>query len=299
MPEERTLWLGPGHALVEALPAAGRVGGDGFAEAFLNNDLAEWTWPGQDVPMRVVGNLTLTFWSEGNAMPAPIIIGGGPGEGYHFFNQFGTDRGFIESYAVEYASALPSQDVVSYTEVFAMPDGGLMVEPGDRLRLLLTNLVLDDAEGDGPSILFGGDTPSRIEFTQTCAQARTWSVLESASTPLSIPFHHGLLTGAVQPTAGVNHQDVPFTLHAETDRITITMVQGADRNPLKDDMDITVLDGAGQQVWSIGSPYTDEIGTLWRENLGSMPPGEYVARVNSYSGHAYEGTITVVQEVAA
>ena len=236
MPEERTLWLGPGHALVEALPAAGRVGGDGFAEAFLNNDLAEWTWPGQDVPMRVVGNLTLTFWSEGNAMPAPIIIGGGPGEGYHFFNQFGTDRGFIESYAVEYASALPSQDVVSYTEVFAMPDGGLMVEPGDRLRLLLTNLVLDDAEGDGPSILFGGDTPSRIEFTQTCAQARTWSVLESASTPLSIPFHHGLLTGAVQPTAGVNHQDVPFTLHAETEQRR------------RDGHQLAAMEGAGQPV---------------------------------------------------
>ncbi|MGB1585684.1 MAG: hypothetical protein ACPHID_01385 [Thermoplasmatota archaeon] len=295
---ETTLWLGPDHGLYVAPQQDGATAGNGFAEAFLTNDLDEWTFGPFETPVRVTGNATLAFWTQGNNMPAPIVIGGGPGEGYHFFNQLGTNRGFIESYAIEYASAIGDATIRSYEERFVMPEGGMVLEAGDTLRLLLTNLVLDDAESQGPDILWGETYPSALRLNIECTEARTWALLEEESTPLSIPFHAGLLTGAVPSTAGVNYQDVPFTLGHLTDRLTIRMEQTSTTNPLKDDMDITVLDAAGQQVWSIGSPYSDEIGTRYRENLGTMPPGAYVVRVNSYSGHAYEGRLTITQEAS-
>lgn len=291
-----TFYLGPDHGLYTTAQADGRTPGNGFAEAFLTNDLDEWTFGPFEHDVRVVGNATLRFWTQGNNMAAPIVIGGDPGEGYHFFNQLGSNRGFIESYAIEYASALGDTTIRSYEETFVMPEGGLVLEAGDTLRLLLTNLVLDDAEGAGPDILWGEAYPSALEMDLTCIEPRQWTLLEEESTPLSIPFHHGLLTGAVPATAGVNFQDVPFVLGNLTDRLTIRMEQTSTTNPVKDDMDITVLDAAGAQVWSIGSPYSDEIGTRYRENLGDMPPGSYVVRVNSYSGHAYEGRLTVTQE---
>lgn len=296
---EQTLYLGPNLGLHVEPQSDGRTPGNGFAEAFLTNELDEWTIGPFEHDVRVGGNATLTFWSEGNAMPAPIVIGGAPGEGYHFFNQLGTDRGFIESYAIEYAAAIGDTSVTQFDEVFQMPAGGLVIEAGDTLRLLLTNLVLDDANGDGPDILWGDAYPSALRLSMSCIEARDWMVTHEEQSPLSIPFHHGLLTGAVPATQDINYQDVAFTLHNTTDRLTIRMEQTSTTNPLKDDMDINVLDATGAQVWSIGSPYSDEVGTLWRENLGHMPPGAYTVRVNSYSGHAYEGRLTVTQEALA
>ncbi len=294
---EQVYYFGPGHALQPDHPDDGATPGNGFAEAFLTNELEEWTFQANQT-FRIIGNVTLEFWSQGNQMPAPIMIGGAVGEGYHFFNQFGSNRGFVESYAIEYASALGDTELRHYVEVFEMPPGGLPVEANDAVRMLLTNLVLDDAEGAGPDILWGGKTPSQIRFTSICEPTPTWQTLLDESFDVSVPAHQGLLTGAVPEQEGVNFVDVPFVLDDDTQRLTIMMTQDPTANPVKSDMDLTVH-AAGQQVWSIGSPYTDEIGTAWQQQLAAdMPHGEYVVRVNSYSGHAYEGVVRIIQETS-
>lgn len=294
-PREVTLWLRD-LSLVPELPEAGATAGNGFDEAFLTNELDEWTLEAPRT-FRLVGDVSLEFWARGHAMPAPIVLGGDPGEGYHFFNQFGTDRGFVESYAVEYAPVVDDGTTVRhYRETFAMPEGGVLVESGDTVRLLLTNLVLDEPGGRGPDILWGGETPSALTFTAVCEETPAWTEADRDEVPVSVATNQGLLTGAVPAEEGVNYALVPFMLHPGTDRLTITLEQAAATNPTKDDMDLTVLDGSGDPVWSIGSPYTDEVGTRWRANLdASMPPGDYTVRVDSYSGTAYEGTVTVVQ----
>ena len=284
-------------SLVPDLPEAGVTPGNGFDEAFLTNELDEWTVEAPGT-FRLVGNVSLEFWARGHAMPAPIVLGGEPGEGYHFFNQFGTSRGFVESYAIEYDPVVDDGETVRhYQETFEMPDGGLLVEAGDTVRLLLTNLVLDEPGGGrGPDILWGGDTPSALTYTAACERTPRWEEVHHGRHSVSVPTNQGLLTGAVPAEEGLNYALVPFTLEPEADRLTITLEQAGGPNPTKDDMDLTIHDAGGETVWSIGSPYTDEVGTRWRANLdASMPPGDYVVRVNSYSGTGYEGTVTVAQ----
>lgn len=295
-PREVTLYLRD-LSLVPDLPEPGVTAGNGFDEAFLTNGLDEWTVEAA-ATFRLVGNVSLEFWTRGHAMPAPIVLGGDPGEGYHFFNQFGTSRGFVESYAIEYGAVVDDGETVRhYEETFAMPEGGVLVEAGDTVRLLLTNLVLDDpVAGRGPDILWGGDTPSALTYTAVCERTPRWAEVHQERHSVSVPTNQGLLTGAVPAEEGVNHADVPFTLHADADRLTISLTQTAATNPTKDDMDLTIHDADGVEVWSIGSPYTDEVGTRWRANLdASMPPGDYVVRVNSYSGTGYEGVVTIAQ----
>ncbi len=298
-PRDVTLYLGPGLTLYPHMPADGFTPGNGFNEAFVTNDLDEWHGPFADRTWRITGNVTVEFWTRGIGTAAPVVIGGEAGEGYHFFNQFGTNRGFVESYAVEYASALPDEQVRHYTETFAMPAGGILLEPGDYVRLLLTNLVQNDLETDeGPHILWGASTPSRITYRAACEETPQWATRDAQRTDVVVPAHQGLLTGAVPATEPLNVVDVPFDLHPETDRLTIQLVADMDRTP-KNDMDLEVIGPTGV-VWGIGSPYTDEIGTRWTANLEElMASGSYIVRVNSYSGHAYVGTVFVTQEVRA
>lgn len=294
-----TYWLSDGYALTpEGPPDAGSAPGNGFAEAFATDELTEWLSEPAADGLWVFGVVELAYWARNVGTPAPIVDAGDPTQGYHFYNQFGSDRSFQPGYAVEYADVLPVPGSVDhYVQELQMPKGGFVVEAGDRLRVLLTSLVLDDADGSGHEILYGGDTPSRIRFTATCFPAHAWHEAETEQADIELRGHRGLLTGAVPPEEGVNQQTVPFTLLPEIDRLTVALQQGEDPNPAKDDMDLTLLDGAGKEIWSIGSPYSDESGTLWRPNLDAvMPPGQYAVRVDSYSGHAYRGTLTITQE---
>lgn len=298
MDGEVTLFFGPDLTLVPGLPAAGVQAGNGFEEAFLSNVMDEWTSPPVEHMVHIMGDLRLQYWSRGHDMVAPVILGGDPGEGYHWFNQVGTNRGFVESYAVEYAPVRDEPTVRAWNESFAMPEGGLYLEPGDHLRVLLTNLVLDEPGGRrGPDILYGGQTPSSVSFEAHCVPIMTWQEGDPQVHSVQLPVHHGLLTGAVPAQEGLNHVTVPFTLDTDTARLTIRLDQSGGPNPTKDDMDLTVLDANGDQVWSIGSPYSDEVGTKWPLNLAAtMPPGVYSVRVDSYSGVAYDGTLSITQD---
>lgn len=295
-----TLYLGPGLTLQNDTPEAGSSFSNGFDEAFLVDDMDEWHSEPVDQPIRLLGNMTLEFWVRNDGTPAPYVASGEPTEGYHWFNQFGTERGFIPDYGREDADAVPMPgDVHHHTQTFAMPPGGLHVETGDRLRLLLTSLVVDDDQGTGQHILFGGDTPSAIKFDAHCMIELEWDELHRETTTVVMHGNQGLITGQVPGTDGVNQASVPFTLDETTQRLTISLRQTQDTSPLKDDMDLTILDSDGQQVTGIGSPYADETGTFWAANLAaSMPPGQYTVRVDSYSGHAYRGEVTVLQETA-
>ena len=83
-----------------------------------------------------------------------------------------------------------------------------------------------------------------------------------------------------------------------SDLVALGLEQTGGPTQPKSDMDLSVRDASGE-VWSIGSPYTDEVGTKWPADLAAtMPPGDYVVRVNSYSGTDYEGDVIVVQESA-
>ncbi len=298
--QETTLWFGPGFTLLNQTPAAGSVFSNGFDEAFLVDTMDEWWSAPATHAMRIVGNMTLEFWVRNSGTPAPVVLGGAPGEGYHWFNQVGTQRGFVPDYGREYAPVVPMPGSVDhYTEVISTPPGGLHVEQGDMLRVLLTSLVVDDTRSTGQEVLFGGETPSSITFSHHCMAPLDWLAIRTYNSHFTIRGHQGLITGAVPAVPGINYHDVDLDLLAKTQRLTISLEQGYDPNPLKDDMDISVLDADGNEVVSIGSPYADDIGTFYAANLHEMmPPGHYTVRVNSYSGHAYEGRLSIVQDVA-
>ncbi len=294
-------YFSAGHSLVNGtVPAKGSEPGNAFSSGFLTNDLKEWLSEPVEVGIYIIGIVTLDYWAESTGSPAPLAIGGSPGEAYHFFNQFGTDRTLQPSYATEYSSvALMPGDIDHYTASLEMPPGGFFVESGDRLRVLLTDLALDGTEGSGHNILYGGETPSSISFEALCIPTVDWLPGQGGKEQdISIAANQGLLTGAI-PAGDNNRADVGIIVSHATQRMTITLTQTNDRNPVKDDIDIELLDANGTVVWSIGSPYSDEAGTLWGPNLDAIGlRGEATVRVNSYSGFAYTGHVSVVQENA-
>lgn len=302
--ETMTYWLAGGDLQPQLPENSGSTPGNAFSNAFLVDDADEWLSAPITQGIRITGDVTLDVWVESTGAPAAFVDQGTPDpeSGWQFFTQFGSDRGFAPSYHNVYGDTFAEPGTVThYVQTFSMPEGGLVVESGDRLRLLITSLVLDHpTKGGSHDILWGRDTPSAISFQAVCYLDRDWSIEDTATTPISLPGNQGLLTGAAPAEEGVNVQSVEFLLHETTQRLTITLKQtGTDLAPPKNDMDVVILDADGELVWNIGSPYVDESGTLWKPNLDAlMPAGTYTAQVHSYSGRFYEGTLTIVQETA-
>jgi hypothetical protein len=291
---EHVLYFGPSLSLQPEPQPPGSAPGNAFSSAFLTNDLKEWLSAPVGDGLWLVGNVTLEYWVRNTGTPAPIVLGGDPGEGYHFFNQFGSDRTLQPAYAVEYSDVLPAAGAVDhYVEALQMPPGGFVLEPGDRVRVLLTDLAADGMDGSGHEVLFGGGTPSQVRFSARCWPDLVYSESQVTQEPVSLPGNQGLLTGAVPPGPHNQHR-FQVQVPEGADRIRFDLRQESDRNPVKDDIDLQLLDRAGAPAWSIGSPYSDESGTLWADNLRAVfPDGAITVQVDSYSGFAYQGHVTV------
>lgn len=296
---EHVWYFAAGHRLATNLSAAGAEPGNAFSSGFLTNDLKQWLSDPVAEGLWIHGDVTLDYWVRSAGSPAPLAIGGEPGEGYHFFNQFGSDRSLQPAYATEYSTVAPMPGAVDhYTENLTMPPGGFVVEAGDRLRVLLTDLALDGPGGSGHDVLYGGDTPSQIRFFAQCFPKYSWpesTVLLDET--VTLPGNQGLLTGAIPATEGVNLATYDLFLPEGTQRLTVTITQTSDANPIKDDIDLVLLQVDGSNTWGIGSPYSDEQGTLWADNLAQVfPSGMIQVQVNSYSGFAYQGRLLVTTQ---
>lgn len=297
---EHVLYFGPALRLQDTVPPAGYAPGNAFSSGFATDDLKEWLSDPVPSGLWLLGNVTLEFWVRSTGTPAPLATNpNSPGMGYQFFDQFGSNRTFQPAFATEYSDVAPMAGQVShYTEVLAMPKGGFVLEAGDRVRVLLTDLALDGSNGGGHDVLFGGQTPSQVRFAAHCWPAARYDPQTLVDQAVSMPGNQGLLTGAV-PKSPVNQVKVPVNIPPGTQRLTVTLMQTNDRNPAKDDVDVSLLDRSGRGVWSIGSPYSNETGTLWAANLdAAFPDGTLVVEVESYSGVAYTGHLTVTAEGA-
>lgn len=299
-PVEHVLYFGPSLSLQPTVPPTGSAPGNAFSSGFLTNDLKEWLSAPVAEGLWLDGNVTLEYWVRSTGTPAPLVYGGPAGEGYHFFNQFGSDRTFQPAYAVEYSEPAPAAGKVDhYNETLQMPAGGFVLEAGDRVRILLTDLAADGQDGSGHEVLFGGGTPSHVRFLARCWPTLSYDDSRLAENSFTLAANQGLLTGRVPP-GPANQYKVNLQLPEGADRLTIDLRQTDDRNPVKDDIDVTLLDRSGQPAWSIGSPYSDESGTLWADNLrATFPDGAITVQVDSYSGVAYQGTVTVTASFAS
>ena len=299
-----TYYFGADQSLVPDLPAAGSVAGNAFSSGFLTNDLREWLSLPVPEGLWIVGDVTLEFWARSTGTPAPLafpLAGEEPGQAYQFFNQFGTDRSLQPAYATEFGDAATLPGTVShYTEAFTMPPGGFVAEAGDRLRVLLTDLAADSPAGSGHDILFGGATPSQVRFQARCFPTVSWPVSKLlVDGSVTLVGNQGLFTGQVPPTEGVNLQTFDVIIPAEAQRLTVSLTQEDDATPGKDDMDLVLVEVGGERTWSIGSPYSDERGTLWLDNIENVFPGRQIqVQVHSYSGTAYAGRLVVTAEQA-
>jgi hypothetical protein len=300
-PVAQTYWLSQGLALRPSEPTfAGRTDGNGASNAFVADDSDEWRSSAFTEGIRIIGEVKLDLYAESKGAVAPYTHPDDSTQGWQFFTQFGSDRGFAGTYHNVYGDAFsPPGTVTHYEQSFMMPEGGHVVESGDQLRLLLTSLAADSGDGGSHTILWGGETPSRLTFEAVCYLDRSWELLNVESEPIALTGNQGLLTGAVEEREGVNVQNVTFTLLRNTERLTIQLQETNKNDGTKDDMDL-VIENASGPVVGIGSPYADEIGTFWRANLAAfLPPGDYTVSVHSYSGTNYEGTLTITQEHSA
>ena len=302
-----TLFFGPRHTLQRTFPAAGREPGNAFSSGFLTNDLKEWLGEPVAAGQWLVGEATVEYWVRSTGSPAPLAVDPTqPGEGYHFFAQFGSDRSLQPAYATQFATVAPLPDTVEhYTANFTLAEGGFVLEKGDRVRFLLTDLALDGPDGSGHDVLFGGDTPSQVRFSARCYPTLAWTSVTVVDETLRLPGNQALFAGGIPPEGvptkqeGFNFQTVAFTLPPDAQRMTVTLTQQDDLNQVKDDVDLVLYEHAGAHEYGIGSPYSDEAGTLWSDNLAAhFPYGEVDLQVNSYSGVDYTGRLLVTAETA-
>src|SRR5688572_18467169 len=237
---DHVLYFGPGPRLQDSIPPAGFAPGNSFSSGFLTNDLKEWLSDPAPEGMWLVGNVTLEYWVRSTGTPAPLMTDpGAPGQGYHFFNQFGSDRSFQPASAVEFSDAFPMGGRVDhYTETLEMPQGGFVVERGDRVRVLLTDLTIEDgAGGTGHDVLFGGQTPSQVRFAAKCWKDVRWTEVEGNQANIMLPANQGLLFGgtvayvasqAMPLPEGWNENDAnmqreSFTIPDGVERVTIRL----------------------------------------------------------------------------
>lgn len=314
-----TLYFGPAMRLQNTTPSTGHAQGNAVSSAFLTEDLTEWLSNPVPAGLWIDGDVTVEYWVRSTGTPAPFATNpSAPGQGHHFFIQFGSNRSFQPASASEYSDIAPTPGKIDhYTQVLAvgiqhsgeidlMPgaSGGFIVEAGDRVRLLLTDLALDSPSGGGHDVLFGGDTPSQIRFMARCWPDLLWvQPTTLVDQDVSIPANQGLMAGSPLPpgadATGFNQANFPVQIPVGTDRLSIQLRQTNDANPLKDDVDIILRSNSNRAAWPIGSPYSDESGTLWFDNLAYVfPDGSLTIEVDSYSGVAYEGRLSVVAENA-
>jgi len=297
-PQVVTLYLNDQRGLDVSLPSAGDSAAPDFSEGFVSDILSPWESGPMVDALLLTGDVEIEFWARNDGAVAPLGDPSNPGEGYYFFNQFGSNRSLDPGYAIEYRNSVqPPGTIEHYQETITLQPGGLTLEKDDQVKLLLTGLLVS-GPNSGHRILVGEEYPSHVTFTAVCIDQPVWQKNADESRSVSLPGNKGLLTGIVPASEGVNQLTHPFTLQPETDRLTISIEQFGDLNPSKDDMDLEIR-GPGGVIWEIGSPSNNENGVLWRSNLDAfMPPGEYAVVVNAYSGAAYDGMLTIAQHHA-
>ncbi len=298
--QDVVLYLTPDFGLSPDAPATGAAALPGAEQAFVMDAPMPFLSDPVDPGLRIEGDVVLELWVETQAAVAPIVLGGDPGEGYHLFDQFGSERALIPGYATEYGPVASEPGaVVHYTEILATAPGGFAVETESQVRVLLTSLVTAAPGQPGHLLHTGGDTPSQVRFQAACFEAREWTALATDSADVSLPGNQGLLTGLVPETEGLNMDIFWFDLDPAVERLTVELRQGLDGNPVKDDVDMVILDADGVAVYAAGSPAADETAILWERNLRELLPGDrFGVQVNSYSGLAYSGTLHITQDAA-
>ncbi|MES2153614.1 MAG: hypothetical protein V4510_00575 [bacterium] len=303
-PSAHRYYLGPGMGLNETTPSAGAAPGNGFNEAFLTNDLTTWLSQPVVSGLHIEGNVTLDLWVQVDGQVAPPDQSS-KGDAYTFLNQFGSDRAFQSGYAKEAAPAAMVAGLAHLNETLRMPAGGFIVEKGDRLRLLITSLVMDTPQGKGTHVLYGGATPSRVTFLARCSPPVEWQIQRYLRQPVVVPASQGgpahlggvdCLSTVTEPQC-INRYDFPFSLENGTQRLRIHLrTASADRVP-KSDMDMRLLDTTGKVVYDASTPFANETMVLWADNLAAFaPPGAYVLEADLYGGANYSGLLEVTME---
>lgn len=299
-----TFHLAPGLMLDTTPPAAGSAPGNGFEEAFVTNTMDVWTSAPLAEGLHVAGAITIEAWIDVRGPPtAPEP--GTSGEGRLLVHQVGSDRAFLPGAAAVSRPLSDPPGLVHVNHTIEPAPGGFTFEAGDRVRLLLSALAMETADGPATVVHFGGDRPSQVRFMATCVPPAEWMIHRYIRQPVVVTANQGGPLGlppagcedVVGQQACVSQVDLPFTLENGTERLRLFLrTQQADREP-KGDMDLQLLDSAGTVLYEAGSPLVNETIVLWPANLAAMaPPGPYIARANLYGGAAYSGLFELALE---
>lgn len=274
--------------LQESAPAAGEVALQPGTMVFAGEVppfLSERLEPG----VRIVGPVEMELWLEGDGV-STLPRGE---EGLHLYTLAGSNVAYLPGGGRTDAATLTMGERLHVTHEIPVPPGGFRVEAGEQVRISLNSLLLT-SEGTGHTLLVGGGTPSQVRFAAECVDPIDYRILDQQDLDVVIPGNTALWTGIVPNEPGLNRFEGTFELRPDTHRLTIDL-RGSGLTP-KGDMDLHLMD-AGGVVWQATSPQQDETLIMWRENLHRMaPPGTYTVRVDSYSGIAYDGTVSILQE---
>lgn len=215
------------------------------------------------------------------------------------------DAWFGTNVSIGAVVAMDGPDVVQRGQIYhleaeiGLPPGGLVVESGEELALLLRPVMLQNDANDLYLLVDSMDTPSALELT---VRARDPAFASDDLVPITSTFSGTLPAPAYveasldrEPsslTTGRHSFNVPASAAKVEVALTGSVLLGGK------DLDLLVFDGNGTQAAQSVTPYANEHARLHGENLAKLEPGTWFAQVNNWLGAGATYTMVVTVWVA-
>lgn len=246
--------------------------------AFYDRWVAGGTWPSWSARLTgaaAIVNASVTFFyrSEG-ATPTT-----GPGEqGFpEFVVYLGVGEAYMGSASVEGPDVV-RDETVEVSATFELPRGGLVLDAGDDLTLLIVPVQGSTADGTRIEVLTDAlSTPSRVELLGAPARLSRLGWIVEEDTEVRI-----VGSAYVTTQGGLSKATVPVTLSAHAAGLRVHMERTGGAGGA--DLDLAVYDQEGERVGRSATPQYKEDLRLLAPNLAGLVPGEWTVEVAQYGG---------------
>lgn len=276
-PELRQLFLKPDRALSSQSPESDQPVKEHVGPthaAFATEDL-EVHQSGSQPGYRIVRAVAQVYYSADETTASTFPAPGSVSTTRHFVLWLGAGDLYNALATVTGPPQIPAGTTLSQQVEFSLPAGGLIVAPGEHLRLLVAPLMANDGS-NVHWLIDHSHTPSRIEF-----DAFPWnSTVPPAKETVSaheITGNSGLFTGVLSGTGDALRLTLELPADATYARVD---VRWKSTTGPKSDLDLVVYDDRAGILGNSTTPYQSEHLRLWGIDL----PSRIVVEVTAYSG---------------
>jgi len=285
----RPFYLKPGHVLAEEHPASDapqRVATGDFWVRYETGQPQPTFFSEALNESLVVENATVRFWFTTDGVVPRA------GNFAEWDAWFGTDVSMSAVVAMNGPDVVQRGQVYELQAEIGLPSGGFVLEPGERFALMLRPVMLQSQANEIYLLVDAEATPSVLELkvrSRPAGEATLVPITTTFSGTLPAPAYVEAVSG--RPPSTLTTGLHPFHVPASAQKVDVVLT-GSILLGGKD-LDLVVLDAAGEQVAQSVTPYATEHARAHRENLEGKAFGTWTARVNNWLGVGATYTLVV------